>query len=131
MADSQLLTVAEVAPDLQVTPQTIRNWIERGVLAAARIGRGYRIRREDIHELLARADARAGSVRDPPRCVDADDHRLSRRRSADARVRCSEEGGFSGLRSCSSFRLEPPARSCGGRSDSEHERFDDDPTRSR
>jgi excisionase family DNA binding protein len=31
------------AARFQVTAQTIRNWIDHGVLAAVRVGRGYRI----------------------------------------------------------------------------------------
>ena len=60
--NDQLLTVAQVAEQLQVTAQTIRNWIDAGVLPAARIGRGFRIRREDVDELLARASAQSGSL---------------------------------------------------------------------
>jgi excisionase family DNA binding protein len=60
-SNDQLLTVSQVADQLQVTAQTIRNWIEGGVLPAARIGRGFRIRREEVDELLARASAQSGS----------------------------------------------------------------------
>jgi len=60
--NDQLLTVSQVAEELQVTPQTIRNWIDGGLLPAARIGRGFRMRREDVDELLARASAQSGSL---------------------------------------------------------------------
>jgi len=60
--NDQLLTVSQVAEQLQVTAQTIRNWIDSGVLPAARIGRGFRIQRGDVDELLARADARSSSL---------------------------------------------------------------------
>jgi excisionase family DNA binding protein len=60
--NNQLLTVSQVAEQLQVTPQTIRNWIDSGVLPAARIGRGFRIRRTDVDELLSRASAQSGSL---------------------------------------------------------------------
>jgi excisionase family DNA binding protein len=60
--NDQLLTVSQVAEQLQVTAQTIRNWIDGGVLPAARIGRGYRIRREHVDELLARASAQSGAL---------------------------------------------------------------------
>ena len=62
MPRSRLLTVSEVASEFQVTPQTIRNWIDHGVLAAVRVGRGYRIRREDVDGLLARASAESASL---------------------------------------------------------------------
>jgi excisionase family DNA binding protein len=60
--NNQLLTVSQVAEQLQVTAQTIRNWIDSGVLPATRIGRGFRIRREDVDELLARANAKSSSL---------------------------------------------------------------------
>ena len=60
--DGQLLTVTQVADQLRVTAQTIRNWIDHGVLPAARIGRSFRIRRRDVDELLARASAESGSL---------------------------------------------------------------------
>jgi excisionase family DNA binding protein len=60
--NNQLLTVSQVAEQLQVTPQTIRNWIDGGALPAARIGRGFRIRRDDVDELLASASAESGSL---------------------------------------------------------------------
>lgn len=62
MAESELLTVAQVADELQVTAQTIRNWIEQGVVPALRIGRAYRIRRDDVDKLLARANAESDSL---------------------------------------------------------------------
>ena len=40
-----------------MTAQTIRNWIESGTLPAARIGRAFRVRREDVDALLERARA--------------------------------------------------------------------------
>jgi excisionase family DNA binding protein len=58
----QLLTVAQDADQLQVTPQTIRNWIEGGTLPAVRIGRGFRVRRSDVDELLDQARAESGSL---------------------------------------------------------------------
>jgi excisionase family DNA binding protein len=62
MTGKPLLTVSEVASEFQVTAQTIRNWIEHGVLPATRVGRGYRIRREDLDALLTRANAQSTSL---------------------------------------------------------------------
>ena len=56
------MTVAQVADELQVTPQTIRNWIDSGALPAAKIGRAYHIKREDIDALLSRAQADSSSL---------------------------------------------------------------------
>jgi excisionase family DNA binding protein len=58
----QLLTVPQVAERLQVTAQTIRNWIDGGVLPALRIGRAFRVRGEDVDALLERASAESGSL---------------------------------------------------------------------
>jgi excisionase family DNA binding protein len=68
MPESQLLTVPQVAEEFQVTAQTVRNWIDQGVLPAARVGRAFRIRRSDVDALLDRAAAESDSLaaqRDP------------------------------------------------------------------
>jgi excisionase family DNA binding protein len=58
----QLLTVPQVAEQFQVTAQTIRNWIDQGVLPAVRVGRAFRVRREDVDALLERASADSSSL---------------------------------------------------------------------
>jgi len=58
----QLLTVPQVAEEFQVTAQTIRNWIDQGVLPALRVGRAFRVRGEDVDALLERASAESGSL---------------------------------------------------------------------
>ena len=58
----QLLTVPQVAEEFQVTAQTIRNWIDQGVIPAVRVGRAFRVRREDVDELLERASAESSSL---------------------------------------------------------------------
>jgi excisionase family DNA binding protein len=57
-----LLTVPQVAERFQVTAQTIRNWIDQGVLHAVRVGRAFRIARDDVDALLERAKAESDSV---------------------------------------------------------------------
>jgi excisionase family DNA binding protein len=44
MTEPKLLTVPQVAAELQVTAQTIRNWIDHGTLPAVRIGRAFRVK---------------------------------------------------------------------------------------
>ena len=50
----ELLTVGQVAEELQVIPDTVRTWIQSGALRASRPGRGdepgrkYRVRRADL-----------------------------------------------------------------------------------
>lgn len=68
MAEPPMLTVPQVAEEFQVTAQTIRNWIDQGVLPAVRVGRAFRIRRGDVDALLDRAQAASDSLatqRDP------------------------------------------------------------------
>lgn len=68
MPDPPLLTVPQVAQEFQVTAQTIRNWIDQGVLPAVRVGQGFRIARTDVDALLGRAKAESDSLatqRDP------------------------------------------------------------------
>lgn len=47
-----LLTVKETAQMLRVTPITVRRYIASGKLAAERVGRGIRVRREAIEEFV-------------------------------------------------------------------------------
>lgn len=52
---SELLTVPEIAAELQLNQQTIRNWIDQSKLPAHRMGRRVRVRREDFDALLAQS----------------------------------------------------------------------------
>lgn len=62
----ELLTVQETAQILKVAPITVRRYIASGRLAAVKIGRGVRVRREAIEGLLTPV-----AVRPPtPRPVD-------------------------------------------------------------
>jgi excisionase family DNA binding protein len=45
-----------------VTTQTIRNWIDGGALAAVKIGRSFRVKREDVDRMLAPAEAESASL---------------------------------------------------------------------
>jgi excisionase family DNA binding protein len=54
MTDQQLLTVEQIAAEFQLTSQTIRNWIKSGALQAVKIGHVYRLRREDVNEMMRR-----------------------------------------------------------------------------
>jgi excisionase family DNA binding protein len=58
----RLLTVPEVATEFQVTSQTIRNWIDSGVLPAVRVGRAFRLRRDDVDAVVTRASADSSSL---------------------------------------------------------------------
>ena len=59
-----LLTVEQVAGELQVIPATVRTWIQSGALRASRPGRGgqpgrtYRIRRADLEAFVQNMQCR-------------------------------------------------------------------------
>jgi excisionase family DNA binding protein len=46
------LTVEEVAEELRVHPETVRQWIREGELDAFDTGRGYRISRKDLDDFM-------------------------------------------------------------------------------
>jgi len=48
------LTVEEVAEELRVHPETVRQWIREGELDAFDTGRGYRISRKDLDDFIQR-----------------------------------------------------------------------------
>lgn len=53
MPEVELLTVYEVAEELRLNPQTVRNYIDRGELKAIRVGgRRVRVARDDLTEFL-------------------------------------------------------------------------------
>ena len=51
--EERLLTVAEVADVLRVSTMTVYRLIQRGELAALRVGRSYRIRAGALDEYLS------------------------------------------------------------------------------
>ena len=48
----EFMTVAEVAATLKLNQQTVRNWIDAGILPAVRIGRRVRIKRSDFDAVV-------------------------------------------------------------------------------
>lgn len=59
MADDDILSVAQVAADFGVTPQTVRSWIGSGKLKAARIGKSFHILRGDVRTMFEDASSAA------------------------------------------------------------------------
>lgn len=59
-ARSRFLTPAEVAEDLRVSSMTVYRLIKSGELRAARIGKSYRIREEDVDAYLQQRFSDAG-----------------------------------------------------------------------
>lgn len=52
----ELLTVYETAQMLKVTPITVRRYIAAGRLAAVKVGKGVRVRKEAIDQLVEPVD---------------------------------------------------------------------------
>ena len=49
---TQWLSVEDIATELSVHVDTVRNWIKQKRLIAYRVGRDYRIKREDYNKFL-------------------------------------------------------------------------------
>ena len=55
-----LLTVEEVAAELKIRAETVRRYIAKGELRAAKLGRVFRVRREDLEAFLRERGAGGG-----------------------------------------------------------------------
>jgi excisionase family DNA binding protein len=58
--EAQFVTVNEVAQLMRVSKMTVYRLIKQGDLPAVRIGKGYRIREEDVHRFLDSRYTEAG-----------------------------------------------------------------------
>jgi excisionase family DNA binding protein len=64
MADleqDEYLTIAEIAAELKLSPETIRQWIVRGELEGTRAGKSWRILRSDLRRMLGGQRPAAGA----------------------------------------------------------------------
>ncbi len=59
-SEARFVTVTEVAQLMRVSKMTVYRLITQGHLPAVRIGRGYRIREEDVHHYLDSRYTEAG-----------------------------------------------------------------------
>ena len=85
--EDRLLSVTDVAQEFHVTDQTVRNWIDRGVIPAIRAGHAFRIRRSAVEELFERAATSGGSLSGVRRDLWQPDYaRLGRRGAAEERA---------------------------------------------
>lgn len=50
---SEFLTVSQIAKRLSMSPQTVRTWIEDGMLRGIRVRKVWRVPRQDFERLLA------------------------------------------------------------------------------
>ena len=57
---SEFLTVGEVADLMRVSSMTVYRLIKAGEIRAARVGKSYRIREEDVDQYLAERYNQAG-----------------------------------------------------------------------
>ena len=59
LEQDELLTVAQIAEQVQVTPETVRRWIKTGQLRGHAVSRrlGFRVRRADLNEFLNLRDS--------------------------------------------------------------------------
>ena len=53
---NEVLTIKEVASYLRVSSVTVWRWCQKGVIPATRVGRNWRIRREDVLQLFEEAE---------------------------------------------------------------------------
>lgn len=58
LAHPPILTVAEVARYLRVSETTVWRWCSSGKLPAFRIGRSWRVRREELSQIIGDTTAR-------------------------------------------------------------------------
>jgi excisionase family DNA binding protein len=52
---TRLMTIADAAETLAVSPRTVRRLIDQGALTATRVGRQIRVHPADLNEYLARS----------------------------------------------------------------------------
>jgi excisionase family DNA binding protein len=60
----QLFTTDEAAELLKVHPETVRNWIRSGALAAIKVGRHWRVKRVDLERIAERGTVEPGRVKE-------------------------------------------------------------------
>ena len=59
-SEARFVTVSEVAQLMRVSKMTVYRLIKQGDVPAVRIGRGYRMREEDVHRYLDSRYTEAG-----------------------------------------------------------------------
>src|SRR5260370_1938722 len=68
IATQDLYSVEQVAAQLGLHVRTVRNYVRDGRLKAVRIGKQYRIAREDLEALTGHPAAAPGSPSEPAPC---------------------------------------------------------------
>ena len=92
MADDDILTVAQVAAQFHVTPQTVRSWIDSGKLKGGRVGKAYVI----LRATCTRWSSRAASERQHGERAAWADERESELPPASGRVEWAGRGRWAG-----------------------------------
>ena len=52
MSEKEIMTISQVAKYLQISEITTYRLIQEGKISAFKVGRGWRIKREDINEFI-------------------------------------------------------------------------------
>lgn len=60
LSESRFLTVQEVADLMRVSSMTVYRLIKSGEMRAARVGRSFRVREDDVNEYLEQSYTQAG-----------------------------------------------------------------------
>ena len=58
MQENPLLTTKEVANELKVSERLVTKWINEGELQAVRLGKSYRVYKNDLDEFIKRRKTR-------------------------------------------------------------------------
>jgi excisionase family DNA binding protein len=66
------LTVPQVSAELKIHPATVRAWVKNGRLAAARVGRAWRVRRSEVDRALMLDSSPAYARQDPGFSAESD-----------------------------------------------------------
>jgi excisionase family DNA binding protein len=66
LLQNEVLTIKEVATYLRVSSVTVWRWCQKGVIPASRVGRNWRIRREDVLRLFEAPEPVDSGANDQP-----------------------------------------------------------------
>ncbi len=91
--EDTFLTVAEIADLLKLNQQTVRNWIDRGELAAVRLGaRRVRVRQSELDRFIAAGETPRASKEQDAGSADVTAEQRQRVRDAMAKASAALEG---------------------------------------
>ena len=65
MADKEFYTIQEIADILGLHVKTVRNYVRQGRIASTKLGKRYRVSRQDLEAFIGKA-VESGSEKKPP-----------------------------------------------------------------